>query len=103
MLFYSHLFSLSTLLSIGENTYQKQGKLRYNKHMFIFLLIISVGMFMALIIVAGIIPFRTAISKFELERRKITGDAEAILIMRREALLDGILSLQRIAISLLLV
>lgn len=71
--------------------------------MFIFLLIISVAMFLALIIGAGIIPLRTTISKFELERRKTNGDAEATLIIRREALLDGVLSLQRIAVSLLLV
>lgn len=57
----------------------------------------------ALILVAGIVPRRSDMSVFELERRKKAGNQEAKSILRREELLDGVLSLQRVVCSLLLV
>lgn len=56
-----------------------------------------------LVIVAGIVPARTSLSRFELERRAKLGDKKAATILSREAKLDDIVSLGRIVSALLLV
>lgn len=56
-----------------------------------------------LLFVAAMRPQRTTMSGFELERRAKTGDKTAEALIRREALLVDILSLQRILAALLLV
>lgn len=71
--------------------------------MLIVMLVLCMLVVAALVLIAGMLPKRTEMSLFELERRKKTGDSEALKILRREALLDNILSLQRILCSLLLV
>lgn len=71
--------------------------------MFIFMLILTVVVFMLLVLVVGVVPKRTAMSTFELERRKGRGDHQAAVILQREELLARVLSLQRVASSLLLV
>lgn len=57
----------------------------------------------ALLLVAAMRPQRTSMSRFELERRAGEDDKTAAKILRREALLADILSLQRIVTALLLV
>lgn len=57
----------------------------------------------ALFLVAAMRPQRTSMSRFELERRQSDGDETAANLLRREALLGDIFSLQRIAIALLLI
>lgn len=56
-----------------------------------------------LLLVAAMRPQRSTMSRFELERRAGEGDKTAEEILRREALLGDVLSLQRIVTALLLV
>lgn len=56
-----------------------------------------------LLIIAAMRPQRTTMSRFELERRASAKNEIAAALLRREALLGDVLSLQRIAIALLLV
>ena len=71
--------------------------------MFIFMFTLCAVIFALLVLIAGIIPKRTDMSMFELERRKSKGDHVATLVLRREALLIRVISLQRVVTSLLLV
>lgn len=71
--------------------------------MFSLLLVLCVGVLALLVLVMGIVPKRTAMSVFELERRKKAGNHEATLALRREQLVIGIISLQKVIVSLLLV
>lgn len=56
-----------------------------------------------LLFVAAMRPQRTTMSVFELERRSKTGDKTAAALLKREALLADVFSLQRILAALLLV
>ena len=56
-----------------------------------------------LVLVAGIVPRRSRLSRFELHRRKDTGSAAANDELDRELVLDDVLSLQKVLASLLLV
>ena len=58
---------------------------------------------MLLLLVGGITPRRSRLSRFELERRKTNGDRRAAAAIHREDLLPDIVSLQRIIAALLLV
>ncbi|HEY5695602.1 MAG TPA: hypothetical protein VIQ80_02095, partial [Candidatus Saccharimonadales bacterium] len=68
-----------------------------------FLLVLDILVFMVLIAVTAVQPQRSTLSGFELDRRKKQGDPAAIALVRREALLNDIFSLQRAAMALLLV
>jgi len=65
--------------------------------------LLCIVIFALLIVVGGISPQRSVMSKFELERRIATGDKIAVAASRREQLLVDILSLQRVVLALLLV
>ncbi|NCU31968.1 MAG: hypothetical protein EOM23_03310, partial [Candidatus Moranbacteria bacterium] len=56
-----------------------------------------------LLIVAGARPYRTTMSRFELERRAENGDEYAVSLLRREDLLHDIFSFQHALTALLLV
>lgn len=71
--------------------------------MLIVMLVLCMLVTAALVLIAGMIPGRTEMSSFELERRRKAGDSAAAEALRRETLLDSILSLQRVLSSLLLV
>ncbi len=76
----------------------------YNgERMFTLTVIILVVVFALLLLVAGARPVRSAMSQFELVRRQTAGDKTAAAIMRREALLDDVISLQRTLVALFLV
>lgn len=57
----------------------------------------------ALVLVASITPRRSALSRFELHRRKEGGNASARAELDRELVLDDVVSLQRVIVALLLV
>jgi CBS domain containing-hemolysin-like protein len=67
------------------------------------MLFITVVIFALIVIVGGFDPKHTHLSKYELKRRKNTGEPAAIAAAERERLLVDIVSLQRIAVALLLV
>lgn len=71
--------------------------------MIVFMALLCVVVFVLLLMVTAVSPQRTALSKFELERRKAAGDGEAHEALERESLLSDILSLQRVISALLLV
>ena len=71
--------------------------------MFTFLFIVTFITFMVLVLVAGMHPARSTMSRFELERRAGEGDAGAANTLRRELLLADVLSLLRIKVALLIV
>ena len=56
-----------------------------------------------LLVVLGARPYRTTMSRFELERRARADDAYATSLIRRENLLDDVYSLQQVLGALLLV
>ena len=62
----------------------------------VFMVILCAVVLAALILVEGISPKRTTMSRFELERRSKAGDKAAIAATKREELLVDILSAQRI-------
>lgn len=68
-----------------------------------FLTILDLLIFTLLIAVAAVQPQRSTMSNFELNRRKDQGDKTAAALIRREALLNDIFSLQRVGVALLLV
>lgn len=57
----------------------------------------------ALIVVSGVRPSHTQLSKFELSRRVQAGDTDAKHALKREELLGDIYSLQRVVVAVLLV
>jgi len=67
------------------------------------LMIISVIVFVLLAMASGISPVSTTLSRFELERRQAKGDKTASQALQREMRLADVVSLQRIAVALLLV
>lgn len=69
-------------------------------NLYLALLVIA---FLLLVLVAGMRPTRSSLSKFEIERRANGGDKDAKELIRREILLGYVLSLQRIKTALLLV
>jgi len=69
----------------------------------LFMLIICVLVFAALIAVTSIVPEHSAMSLFEMKRRSQSGDSGADELMRRERLLGDVVSLQRALQALLLV
>ena len=56
-----------------------------------------------LVVVASIVPRRSALSRFELHRRKDTGSVAATEELDRELVLDDVMSLQKALAALLLV
>lgn len=71
--------------------------------MMVFMVILCVLVLLTLILVEGVNPKRSAMSRFELERRSKSGDATAIAVIKREETLIDVLSLQRVLTALLLV
>jgi CBS domain containing-hemolysin-like protein len=71
--------------------------------MFAVMIAICVIVLVLLVLVAGILPKRTTMSLFELERRKAAGNHEAMEILQREQMLGGVITLQKVLGSLLLV
>lgn len=71
--------------------------------MMVGMVILCVVVCVLLIIVSGVVPKRTSMSTYELERRKNNGDKAAEAIVQREMLLSDVVSLQRVASALLLV
>jgi CBS domain containing-hemolysin-like protein len=71
--------------------------------MFAVMALLCLIVFIGLVLVAGIMPRRTAMSSFELTRRKAEGNREAAEALKREQLLGGVLALQKVKVSLLLV
>ena len=71
--------------------------------MYALYFILSCLSFMLLIVVASIVPRRTALSQFELQRRSDSGDAKAKSELDREKVLDDMVSIQRVLVSLLLI
>ena len=69
----------------------------------IYLFILGLLFFVALLLVTAILPARSHLSHYELKRRAKFGNGEAIKKLRREKLLDAIEALQNIKISVLLV
>ncbi len=67
----------------------------------LYLLVIIVSLL--LILVTGVRPERSGMSLFERNRRVDSGDQTAKELIRREGLLDGVISLQRLVVALLLV
>lgn len=58
---------------------------------------------LTLVLIASIVPRRSSLSRFELERRKSTGSGTAAEELERELVLDDIMSLQKALAALLLV
>lgn len=69
----------------------------------VFLLIIIVLVFVILLIVASMRPNRSQLSLFELKHRASSGSESAQKALERENLLDDVMSIQKVAVSLLLV
>lgn len=69
----------------------------------VLIAILCVIALIALVLVEGVNPKHSAMSRFELERRSKLGDKAAINASRREELLIDIVSLQRVLSALLLV
>lgn len=68
-----------------------------------FLTFLGLLVFLALLMVNGVSPRHTTVSKFELKRRKENGDTSAEAVLMREEILGDALSVQRIVSALLLV
>ncbi|MET0980138.1 MAG: CBS domain-containing protein [Candidatus Saccharimonadales bacterium] len=71
--------------------------------MIIFLLLVMIATFALLLIVSAFSPKQSKLSHYELERRQKNGDTSAAIATRREKSLIDIVSLQRVAVALLLV
>lgn len=71
--------------------------------MFAVMALLCFIVFICLVLVAGFMPRRTVMSSFELTRRKAEGNKDAADTLRREHLLGGVLALQKVKVSLLLV
>lgn len=71
--------------------------------MMLTLTVIEIVVFTLLLAVSGVVPKATRLSKYELKRRKDTGDKAAEATLEREALLADVISLQRVLSALLLV
>jgi len=71
--------------------------------MIVFMVILCIALLIVLIMLEGVMPLRSSLSTFELERRAKEGDKGAIATARREALLGDVLSLRRGLSALFLV
>ena len=71
--------------------------------MYVIWFVLSVLLLITLLVVASVVPRRTVVSTFELQRRRTKGDESAAEELRRSLLIDDILSLQKVAEALLLV
>ena len=71
--------------------------------MFTFLLILTIVTTLLLILLAAMSPQRSAMSHYELQRRVDEGDKEAKENLRRQVLLDDIISIIRVKKAVLLV
>jgi len=81
-----------------------QAAIGYNREdMTILMTVFYVLVIAGLLLVAGILPRRSAMSAFEMARRSKGGDKEALAAARRERLLQDVFSLQRVVSSLFLV
>lgn len=69
----------------------------------LFLIVLCIISFAGLVLAAGVLPKRSTMSLFELDRRHAAGDKAAWEIVRRERLLGDVLSLQRATVALFLV
>jgi CBS domain containing-hemolysin-like protein len=67
------------------------------------MVILCIALLIVLIMLEGVMPLRSSLSTFELERRAKEGDKGAIATARREALLGDVLSLRRGLSALFLV
>ena len=65
--------------------------------------ILSCLSFFLLIAISSIVPRRTTLSRYELQRRSEAGDAKAKEEIEREQVVDDIVSIQRVLVSLLLI
>lgn len=79
------------------------GQLCYNGGMSVIWTILHLITVVVLLLVMAVRPVRPRLSRFELRRRASGGDDVAAERLRRELLLDDILSLQRVVTALLLV
>jgi CBS domain containing-hemolysin-like protein len=76
----------------------------YNKgNMVWFLSFLSLVSFAVLVMVSSVVPKRSRLSKFELQRRLQSGDKRAEETLAREEVLGDVLSLQRVLGALFLV
>lgn len=66
-------------------------------------LVLHIVAVLALLVVSGVNPSRSSVSRFELARLAKTGDRTAKKILEREERLNDVLSLQRVLAALLLV
>lgn len=71
--------------------------------MVVFMVIVCLALLIILVMLEGIVPLRSSLSAFELDRRAKEGDAGAIATARREKLLGDVLSLRRGLSALFLV
>ncbi len=71
--------------------------------MMLLMLFLCVVIFIKLVFVAAIVPRRSEISPFELQRRASSGDSQAKRELRREAALVSVLSMRHVLQALLLV
>lgn len=71
--------------------------------MMLTLTVIEIVIFTLLLAVSGIVPKTAQLSKYELKRRKDSGDKVAEATLKREALLADVISLQRVLAALFLV
>lgn len=81
----------------------KQGTIGYNNGMQIISIVvfgITTGL---LVVVASVFVKRTSLSLFELERRRDKGDKSASEELRREVLLNDVLSLKRVVLAACLI
>ena len=93
------------MLSVHYNLIDmvNQAGLGYNVCMEIFAIIVFVLVVCLLLVVAGVVPRRVALSIYELERRRDSGNSSAISELKRAVLLEDVLSLKQVIESLLLV
>lgn len=68
-----------------------------------FLSFLSLLSFIILVMVSSVIPHRSRLSKFELNRRREAGDVSAKEALQREVTLGDVLSVQRVLSALFLV
>lgn len=80
-----------------------QALLRYNTSMQTVIIILSGIICFALIAVASIVPRRSGLSTFELERRRSDGNESAAEELKRELLIGDLLSMKRVIEAVLLV
>lgn len=91
-----------TIFSVVESyTYGKQ--VGYNGQYMTVMVIICLMVLVLLLLVSGVVPSPSKLSRFELGRRKEQGNQLAAHELYREELLGDVLSLQRVVAALLLV